>query len=102
MRRSACILRLRIQAATLRLTGDRRVARFARGRAYRCRRTIGIAVVTRFSVEHSHLNRKHSAVLVAGPRRISLAKFATLRVALRVSNFLKQPLKHETPRSRGA
>ena len=46
-----------------------------------------------FFVEHSRRNRKHCSVLVAGPRRFSLAKIATLRVTLRVSNFLSNPLK---------
>jgi hypothetical protein len=55
-----------------------------------------------FCVEHSRRNAKHFAVLVAGLRKILLAKLATLRVTLRVCNFLNDLLKHETPRSRGA
>jgi hypothetical protein len=42
-------------------------------------------------------NQKHFAVLVADPRKFSLAKFATLRVTLRVSNFLIKPLKTRKP-----
>jgi hypothetical protein len=45
------------------------------------------AVVTVFSVEHLRRNVKHFAVLVAGLRKILLAKLATLRVTLRVCNF---------------
>ena len=44
-------------------------------------------------MEHSRRNAKHFAVLVAGLRKILLAKLATLRVTLRVSNFLSDPLK---------
>lgn len=51
------------------------------------------AVVTRFSVEHSRRNAQHFAFLVAGLRKFSLAKIMTLRVTLRVSNFLSDPLK---------
>lgn len=35
----------------------------------------------------------YTAVLVAGLRKILLAKMATLRVTLRVSNFLNDPLQ---------
>ncbi len=53
--------------------------------------------VTHFSVEHSRRNAKHFAVLVAGLRRILLAELATLRVTLRVCNFLSDPLKTRKP-----
>ena len=57
------------------------------GKEYHVGGALLSGVVTRFSVEHSRRNAKLFAVLVAGPRKILLAKLATLRVSLRVTTF---------------
>ena len=78
--------------APIRAMLTRRTSHPRPGRA-RALRSLLSAVMTRFCVEHSRRNAKHFAVLVAGLLEIPLAKLATLRVTLRVSQLSKATAK---------